>query len=234
METIGLFFKTLWSPAESMFLLSKKPRVLAPLIIVAVLQLGVGLVSLSRLDFGQVALRQIERSPRSANMSEEQKQNAVRVSRQLAPVFIAFGTIAPALFITIAAGFYFGIFSMVGRTGEFKAFYAVTLFAYIPLLIRQFASVVQLLGIPGEQIDVNELGNLSLALFLDRSDVSKVVYALASIVDITSIWIVILLVIGYKFLTPKSVGLGLRSTAVAIPYFFVSLIFAGLRMLQTG
>src|SRR5262249_11887941 len=119
METIGLFFKTLWSPAESMFQLSKKPRVLVPLIIVAILQLGVGLVSLSRLDFGQVALRQIERSPQGANMSEEQKQNAVRVSRRLAPVFIAFGTIAPALFITIAAGFYFGIFSMVGRTGEF-------------------------------------------------------------------------------------------------------------------
>ena len=53
METIGLFFKTFWSPAESMFLLSKKPRVLLPLIIVAVLQLGVGFVSLSRLDFGQ-------------------------------------------------------------------------------------------------------------------------------------------------------------------------------------
>src|SRR5262249_21059075 len=234
METIGLFFKTLWSPAESLFLLSKKPRVLVPLIIVAVLQLGVGLVSLSKLDFGQVALRQIERSPRAANMSDEQKQNAVRVSRQLAPVFIAFGTIAPALFITIAAGLYFGIFSMIGRTAGFKAFYAVTLFAYIPLLIRQLASVVQLLGIPSEQIDVNELGNLSAALFLDRSDVSKVVYALASVVDITSIWIVILLVIGYKFLTPKSVGLGLRSAAVAVPYFFFSLILAGLRMLQAG
>src|SRR5437867_3874205 len=153
METIGLFFKTFWSPAESMFLLSKKPRVLLPLIIVAVLQLGVGLVSLSRLDFGQIALRQIERSPRGANLSEEQKQNAARVSRQLAPVFVAFGTIAPALFVTIAAGLYFGIFSMLGRTAGFKAFYAVTLFAYIPLLVRQFASVVQLLGIPSEQID---------------------------------------------------------------------------------
>jgi hypothetical protein len=44
----------------------------------------------------------------------------------------------------------------------------------------------------------------------------------------------ILLVIGYKFLTTKSVGTGLRTAAVVIPYLIFLLIFAGLRMLQMG
>jgi hypothetical protein len=54
------------------------------------------------------------------------------------------------------------------------------LFAYIPLLIRQAASVVQLLAVPAEQIDVNDLGSLSLAVFLDRTEVSKVFFYLQS------------------------------------------------------
>jgi hypothetical protein len=233
METLGLFFKTFWSPGEAMFMLSKKPRILLPLIIVGVLQLGVGLVSLTRLDFGQIALKQIERSPQAANMTEEQKQNAVRISRQLGPVFVIFGAVAPAIFITIAAGLYFGIFTVLGRDGGFKAFYAITLFAYIPLLLRQAASVVQLFTVPPEQLDVNELGNLSLSVFLDPKEVSKLVFALASVVDLTSIWIMILLVIGYKYVTAKTVGTGLRATAVVVPYLFFSLILAALRSLQS-
>jgi hypothetical protein len=71
-------------------------------------------------------------------------------------------------------------------------------------------------------------------VFLDKTEVSKVVYALASVVDVTSIWIMILLVIGYKFVTSRSVGKGLRTVAVVIPYIFFSLIIAGLRMLQGG
>ena len=234
METIGLFFKTFWAPGEAMFVLSKKPRILLPLIIVGLLQLGVGLVSLSRLDFGAVVVKQIERSPQGANMNEEQKQNLARVYRQLAPALVVLGAIAPALIVTVAAALYFGIFTMLGRQGGFKAFYAITLFAYIPLLIRQAVSVVQLLAVPAEQIDVNDLGSLSLAVFLDRTEVSKVVYALAGVVDLTSIWTVILLIIGYKFVTTKGVGTGLRTVAVAVPYLIFSLILAGLRMLQAG
>jgi hypothetical protein len=233
METIGLFFKTFWAPGEAMFKLSKKPRILVPLILVGVLQLGVGIVSLNKLDLGKLAVAQIERSPQGANMTEEQKQNIARLYRQFAPVIMVFGAVAPAIFVTIAAGIYFGIFTVLGRDGSsFKAFYAITLFAYVPLLLRQAASVVQLLTVPPEQLDVNDLGSLSLAVFLDRAEVGKVLFALASVVDLTSIWIMILLVIGYKYVTSKTVGTGLRATAVVVPYLFFSLIFAGLRMLQ--
>jgi hypothetical protein len=233
METLGLFFKTFWSPGEAMFLLSKKPRILLPLIILCVLQLGVGVVSYSKLDLGDIALKQIERSPQGANMPEEQKQNVVRLYRQFAPAFIFVGAIFTAILVTVAAGIYFGIFTVLGRDGSsFKAFYSVTLFAYIPLLLRQVAAVVQIYTVPPEQLDVNNLGSLSLAVFFERAEIGKVLYGLAGVVDVTSIWIMILLVIGYKHVTSKTVGTGLRATAVVIPYLFFSLILAGLQMLQ--
>src|SRR5262249_54462132 len=148
-----------------------------------------GLVSLNRLDLGKLAIAQIERSPQGANMTEEQKQNVARLYRTFAPVIVVFGAVAPAIFVTIAAGMYFGIFTVLGRDGSsFKAFYAITLFAYVPLLLRQAASVVQLMTVPAEQLDINDLGSLSLAVFLDRTEVSKVLFALASVVDLTSIW----------------------------------------------
>jgi len=46
METLGLMFKTLWAPGEAMFLLSKRPRALLPLVLMGLVSLGVGIVAI--------------------------------------------------------------------------------------------------------------------------------------------------------------------------------------------
>ena len=48
-----------------------------------------------------LTLRQLERSPQAANMTEEQKQNAVNVSRRFAPVFVVIGTVTPAVIVIL-------------------------------------------------------------------------------------------------------------------------------------
>jgi hypothetical protein len=235
MQSIGLLLKVLWSPGETMSLLSKNPRVLAPLILISLLSLGGGTVTLFKVDFGEVALQQMERSGRANNMTEEQKQNAVRIAKMIAPVGVVVGgALGPALFTLIAAAIYFGVFTMVGREGNFKTFYSLTLYAYLPIVVRQIAAVVRLYAIPPAQLDIQNLGGLSAQVFLDPASVSKAVFALAGVVDIVSIWIMVLLCIGYKFVTRKSVGNALRAIVVVAVYLFFSLIGAGLQMLQAG
>ena len=234
METLGLMFKTLWAPGEAMFLLSKRPRALLPLVLMGLVSLGVGIVAISKVDVGELALRQAEQAGRTQQMSEEQKQRMVQMVRTVGRVGVGFAAVLPTIVILIATAIYFGIFTMLGREANFKTFFAVTTFAYVPIIIRSFVSLVQVVAVPPSALDLNEIGSLSLALFLDKTAVPRLAYAAATVVDIFSIWVVILLIIAYKFVTRKSVGTGLRTVAVAGVYFFFSLIGAGLRMLHGG
>jgi hypothetical protein len=235
MQPIGLLFNVLWSPGETMFLLSKNPRVLAPLILISLLSLGGAAVTLFKVDFGQVALQQMERSGRANNMTEEQKQNAVRITRMIASVAVVVGgLLGPALVTLIATSIYFGVFTLVGREGDFKTFFCITLYAYFPIVVRQIVAIVRVYAVPLAQLDIQNLGGLSAQVFLDPATVSKALYALAGVVDIASIWIMVLLCIGYKFVTRKSVSNGLRAIVVVAVYMFFSLIGAGLQMLQAG
>src|SRR5262245_9280888 len=126
MQSLGLVFKTFWAPAEAMFLTAKNPRVLVPLIVLIVFSLAVGLTSYAKIDFGDMVKQQLEKTRQGQNMPEETKQNVVRLYRTLAPVIVVVGAVSPVILVTIATVLYFGIFTMLGREGDFKAFYAVT------------------------------------------------------------------------------------------------------------
>jgi hypothetical protein len=234
MQSLGLVFKTFWAPAEAMFLTAKNPRVLVPLIVLTLFALGTGLTSFAKVDFGDMVKQQLEKTRQGQQMTEEQKQNVVRIYRTLGPVLIVAGAAFPVILVTLATVIYFGIFTMLGREGNFKAFYAVTVLAYMPLIIRQIVSAIQLFAIPTSQLDLNDLGNMSAQLFLDPASGSKVLFALAGIVDVTSLWIMILLCIGYKAVTRKSLGMGLRVAGVVVPYFIVSFLLGAARALQAG
>ena len=234
MQSLGLVFKAFWAPAEAMFVTSKNPRVLVPLIVLTVCALAVGLTSFARVNFGDMVRQQMEKTRQGQNMTEEQKQNVVRLYTTFAPAIVVIGAASPAIIVTIATVLYFAIFTMLGREGDFKAFYAVTVLAYMPLIVRQIVGAIQLFAIPSSQLDLNDLGNMSGQLLLDPASGSKILFALAGVVDVTSLWIMILLCIGYKTVTRKSLGTGLRVAAVVVPYAFVSFLPGLLRTLQAG
>jgi len=232
MESMGLLFKVLWSPAEAFFILSKKPRVLAPLIVITLASLAASIVTFTYIDMGELTLRQIEQSPSGANMPEEQKQQMVQMIRTFTPVSMVIGAVAPAVIVTIAALIYFAVFMVIGRDSDFKTFLSITAFAHLPLIVRQAAAIAQVYLTPAAQLDIYNLGGLGLATFLDPGAVSPTVYAASTVVDIVSIWVWILLIIGYKFVVPKSVGIAARASGVLVVSLFFSLIFAALRLLQ--
>ncbi len=122
--------------------------------------------------------------------------------------------IAPTLSILVVTVVYFGLFTLVGREAGFRSFFAVTAFAFVPSLIRSIAAIVAVLVVPQSQLMLDEIGNIGPAVFLDRTAVSKYVFAAVSQVDVISFWILILLVIGYRFLLRKSVSPAVRFLGV--------------------
>src|SRR5215467_12010265 len=125
MQSITLLFKVLWSPGEAMFLLSKNPKVLTPIVFLTLFSIVTGTVFVTKLDSAELAMRAIERSSRGSSLSDEQK---AQMRRQVnSPIVKGFtfvsAVLGSLLIVLIVAGIYFAIFTMLGREGGFKAFF---------------------------------------------------------------------------------------------------------------
>lgn len=228
MQSIGLLFKVLWSPGETMSSLSKNPRVLAPMLFLALFSLLTGAAVLMKIDSGELAMRAIERSTQGRNISEEQK---ALIRRQVNSPFVKGLTfvstgIGPLFVVLVVAAIYFALFTMLGREGGFKAFFSITAFAFVPSIFRQLAAVLSVFVIPPSSLMPDELGSLSPSVFLDRDSISPVLFTAVGAIDVVSIWILALLVIGYGFVTRK----GLSKTTRAAAVLGVFLIYVGLRL----
>jgi len=229
MRTIGLLFKVLWSPGEAMFLLSKNPRVLVPLLFVVLTSFASGIIVMTKVPPAELAMRAIEQSPQAANLTNEAKEQLrQRVnSPAVQVVSLVSAGVGPVVLLLIVTVIYFGIFTMLGREGSFKAFFSITAFAFVPIIFRHFAAILNAFVVPSASIMPDELGSLSPAVFLDRDSVSRVLFTAVNMIDVVSIWILCLLVIGFGFVTRKSLSKAARAGAV----FGVFLIYVMLRLL---
>lgn len=220
METLSLLLKVVWAPGETMFRVSKTPRVLAPLLFLCGVSLASGVVMFTKIDQAEMTIRMIERTPRGAQMPDEVKE---RMRTQMrSPVTRTFSivsaTLFPAIMVSIVALAYFGVFTLFGREGNLKAFFAITAFAFVPIVFRQLAALVTVFVVPETSIMVDELGSISPAVFLDRDSVSRTLFTAVGMVDLITIWVLILLVIGFKFVTRKSVSTLTRTAGVLSVY----------------
>jgi hypothetical protein len=228
MQTIALLSKVLWSPGETMVLLAKNPRVLTPMVFLAIFSLLTGAAVFMKVDSAELAMRAIERSSQGANLSDEQKD---QIRRQMNSPLIrgltfASTVVGSLVVVLLVATIYFGVFTLLGREGGFKAFLSITAFAFVPTIFRQLAAVLSVFMLPSSALMPDELGSLSPAVFLDRDAVSPVLFAAVNTVDVISIWILSLLVIGYGLVTRRSVSKFARTAAV----LGVFLIYVCLRL----
>ena len=228
METLTLFLRVLWAPREIMFLISKQPRVVVPLLLISLFSMASGIIVVTKLDQGEMAIRMLERTAGGIQYSDDLR--ARTKAQASSPTTLAFSivlsAIAPVVLIAIVTAIYFGLFTILGREGSFKAFFAVTAFAFVPLIFRQLAAMLTAFVVPETSILPDELGAISPAIFLDRDSVSGGLFAAVNMIDLVSLWILVLLTIGFAFLIRRSVSIRTRAAAVFVPF----LVYAGLRI----
>jgi hypothetical protein len=174
----------------------------------------------TKVKFGELYMNLILHSPQAANMPEASKAQMQRVMNLPAIQFVFIGAalvgiIVSILFVTVL---YFGLFSLVGREGGFKAFLSVTAFAFVPIVLSQMAGILRAFVVPSSLLMFDELFSLSAGAFLDRDSVSPVLFTAASAIDLSSIWTLCLLVIGYGFVARKSLSKVTRTAMVLAPY----------------
>ena len=183
---------------------------------------------MAKLDSAELAMRAIEKSRSGAGLSDEQK---AQIRQRMNSTFVKGLTFASAVIgslvmIVIVAAIYFALFTILGRQGGFKAYLSITSFAFVPTVFRQLAAVLSAFVVPPSSLMPDELGSLSPAVFIDRDSVSPVLFAGLNTIDLVSLWILILLVIGYGFVTRNSLSKASRAGVIV----GVFLLYVALRL----
>ncbi|MGP0019949.1 MAG: YIP1 family protein [Candidatus Sulfotelmatobacter sp.] len=207
---------TFIAPSKTFTDLRRSASWWAPWILISIFSLLFAYAVDRQVTFDQIVRNERERSPKAAEQFEkltpdQQTQQTrivamgMRIGFYLSPVIVLLGNL-------VVAAILFGTFKfVVAAELEFKTAFAVAMYAGLPGVVHAALGLLSMFsGINPEGFNVNNPVGTNPGYFLSP-DTSKAVVALASIPDVISIWIIILMGIGFSCTTKVK-----RSTAITI------------------
>ena len=184
----------------------------------------------ANVNLGELLIRQAQQSPQGANMTEEQ-QEAIR-QRMNSPAIRVIAYVQAVAFLplmlAVVSGVYFGLFLLLGSSGGYKQFFTLTAFAFLPMVEASVAGMIVILLLPSSALDLQQMNVLSAATFLDPAESSRVLFALAQSLSLTAIWVVSLMVIGFRNLAPKRTSTLTLSLVVLVPWLVTVALRVGI------
>jgi len=212
---MGIFI----SPGETLEDVARKPGFWAPLIALVLGAVAVSESMLWKIGMERMVRMGIEQSSRASSMSPEQMDQAVRQGARIGGILAHFGGLLGApIYLLILAGL--GILTVnliFGAPTKFKTVFSVICYANLVSLLGSLMGVaVILFGDPDHFNPQNPVPS-NVGFFLNPTQVSKPLYALASSPDIFTIWMLILVAIGL------SKGTGSKTKPLSIFLVYVGL-----------
>ncbi len=132
----------LFSPDDTFREIAARPNVFAPLALLVVVTLISTVLLLPRMDFETMMRDQMERSGRASQMAPGDLDRAVRMSASFAKVIGYVSPVIVIIMVVIVAGVLLVTFRMFGGEGTFKQAFSVTLYAWVPVIIRSLIGTI--------------------------------------------------------------------------------------------
>ena len=139
-------------------------------------------------------------------MPQDQKDRILESQVKYAPMFaFAFGAIGTAVFLLLVALVYWGVFNLFhGARLGFKTSFGIVAHAFVPLIISSLLAIIILLIKPRGEVDPEHFLASSLAAFL-RDDAPHWLEALGQSLELSWIWTLALVAIGFSAANPKKI-----------------------------
>jgi hypothetical protein len=224
----GVFYE----PGKVFADLAEHPRFIWPLVIMIVLGLAFSYSISTHVGWDQTIRQTLTNNPRTADLTPAQKEQAIARGAQVAGVIGWVGAVVgPPVLILIIAGILTGLFNaLLGTDLKFKQMFSITAYA---MLIRGLYSILIILVMylkPPEDFDIR-FNPFSIGGYLDRSETPKWLMSLATSLDLFSIWVVVVLAIGFS-VAAKKISFTKSLTAIAIPWLIVVMASMALQSFQ--
>lgn len=207
----GVFF----SPGKTFEDIVRKPSWLLPVVLSTILGLLVGFAINQRINWREYVGQQIEKSPRAAQLSSEQKQQQSEAGAKFAPISVyVFGTLGPVLVALIVGLVMWGAYSLLGGIStNFGTAFGITAHAFLTGLVSSPLFILILYLKPFGTADLDNPVAANIAAFLPEES-AKWLFALCKSIDVFVFWTLILLAIGFAAVNPKKLK-GAKSFTIA-------------------
>jgi hypothetical protein len=210
----GIFFE----PGRVFESFRSRPKFLVAGLILMVLTIGATALVYQRIDMGEYIRSKMEKNPRNANQTEEQKEMGVKIGKIAGAVGIPL-----SVPITIAAGaalYLLGVMAFGGSIGYKKALAVWTYSSFPPAILATIVAVLVLFLKAADQVDPEHLLVTNPGAFMS-SESSPVVVAILSQFDLLRFYGLFLAAIGLRKVAKISSG---SAWAIVLGFFLIRAI----------
>lgn len=212
----GIFFE----PGTTFEALRKRPRFLVAGLILLVLTIGVTALVYQRIDMGQYIRDKMERSPRNANQTEEQKEMGVKFGKIIGAIGIPASV---PITIAVGAAFYLlGVMAFGGSIGYKKSLAVWTYSSFPPAILGTIIAVLVLFLKSADTIDPEHLLVTNPGAFMG-SDSSPVLVAVLSQFDLLRFFGLFLAALGLRKVAKISSG---SAWAIVLGLYLIRAVLA--------
>jgi hypothetical protein len=201
---IGRIFGVLFSPKPTFEDIARKPSWILPVILTTVLSIIAVIALNQRMNWREYISDQLEKNPKAAQMSAEQKEKQADISAKFTVYIVyAVGTLAPVVMAVLIGAILMGAYNLLGGAGaSFSQSIAIAAHSGLVGLISTPIFLLVLFLRPAGTIDPENPVVTNLAAFLPE-DSAKWLVALCKSLDIFTIWTLILIAIGFAAVNPR-------------------------------
>ncbi len=224
MSEAGRVVNVFIDPKPAFADIAVRPRFWVPMVLIAICSLAYMMLFSSHVGWEHFMRQQLEQSPRTQNMSPEDRERALQMQLKFgAPIGTAIGVIAPPVVMLITAGVLLFVFNnMFGASVKYGQALAVSAYASLPqILALAGGALVMFLKDPTD-FDLKNPAGYNIAFYLDPHSVPAWLYSLATSINVFTFWVILLLATGMAAITRKPFKSCL--TGVVIPWVVVVLI----------
>ncbi len=200
----GRLIGVLVAPEKTFKSIALRPTWLAPLLVLAVLLGVTGFLVAGRVDYGDMFRKQMAEQNRQ--VSEEQMVQMEEMTEKFAPsAALAMGLLGWPVGFLIIAAIFLVVFRLFGSEIDYKASLSTLLYGLMPLAVSCLLTLPLILRRDSFTVEETQGGLLLSNLGpLAPEDAGPAVTALLASVDLFSIWILVLLIIGYRVVAKVS------------------------------
>jgi len=208
---VGIFF----SPKATFEDIVRKPSWLLPIIVSTILAIVSTVVLNQRINWRDYILQQIDKSPRAAQLSTEQKEKQAEISAKFTTYAVygggVVGSVLLALIVGVAMMLAYNLLAGAGAT--FSQSFAIAAHAFLVGIVNTPIFLLVLLLRPPGTVDPENPVATNLAAFLPEES-AKWLFSLCKSIDIFTIWMLVLLAIGFATVNPRKLK-GSKSYVIA-------------------
>jgi hypothetical protein len=199
----------LFNPKETFADIARKPSFVAPLALLMVLGIAFAWMMNQRVDWPNYIRQQAEKNPRFAQLSEEQKQQAIAPQTRYAPTFAyAIGALGSPLAALIMSGVFMLALNLgAGAQIRFPQAFGAVSHGFMPSAIASVLGIVIMSLKSFGDVDPENIIASHAAAFLDN-EAPRWMVSLGSSFELFWIWVLALFAIGFSAINPKKLSTG--------------------------